>query len=496
MTIPNDEPYYNDDGQTPEQPQDQPDNFPEDGSENSQPASEENVSSWSPAEELGHDFDFPRMDDDVAAFRRELDELKVPSPENIPEDEPVPQVIPAPRRRRRTARITERLSASDLGDRLESIIQRASPSVDFYVFSFLCGCILSVGYILDAPAILMIGIFIAPLLGPLVGASLSAVTGETRLFRQTFGGTISALLMVFIIGILAGFASRIFQPLTFSQAFFHARLWWPDLLLLVIGTAVLIISFIQSDDNPIVPSLMVAYELFLPASAAGFGLGSGIQGLWPQAGLVFLIHLALTILISLVIFFYMGFHPLHTSGYVLTAVLILAGLVIMGGFAGFGSLINIRGDQAYATSIAAQAPTHATATVAATNIIPTPEPSPVASTTASRTPPPPTSTLAAITTTLAAITPTINVSPAATLLPTPVYGRVESPSGGLMVREKPAGKSITTVQNGYLAQILGDIPIIIDGATWVHVIITTPSRDIDGWVLLSLIVTATPSFSP
>ena len=494
MTFPNEDSYYNDDGQKPDQPDDQPENFQDEGLETTQPLSDESSPSWSPAEESRQDFDFPRMDDDVAAFRRELNEIKPPVPERIPEDEPVPAVPPTPRRRRRSARITDRLSASDLGDRLESIFQRASPSVDFYVFSFLCGCILSIGYILDAPAILMIGIFIAPLLGPLVGASLSAATGETTLFRQTFGATLMALLMVFIIAILAGFASRIFQPLTFSQAFYHARLWWPDLLLLVIGTAVMVISFIQSDDNPTVPSLMLAYELYLPVSAAGFGLGSGIQGLWPQAGLVFLIHLALTIIISLVIFFYMGFRPLQTSGYVLTTGLILAGLVILGGFAGFGSLINVRGDQAYATAIAAQAPIQNTAT--ATKPVPTLEPSLAASPIPSRTPsPPPTSTRPAITTTLAT-TATIDVTPAATLLPTPIYGRVASPSGGLMVREKPAGKSITTVQNGYLAQILGDTPIVIDGATWVHVIITTPTRDIDGWVLLSLIVTATPSFSP
>jgi hypothetical protein len=45
-------------------------------------------------------------------------------------------------------------------------------------------------------------------------------------------------------------------------------------------------------------------------------------------------------------------------------------------------------------------------------------------------------------------------------------------------------------------EILGDTPIVLEGTMWVHVIIRTPSRVIDGWVLLDLILTATPSGSP
>jgi uncharacterized membrane protein len=446
-------------------------------------------------EEPAPDFDFPRMDDDVAAFRRELDAIQAPTVEHLPEEEPVPDVSQAPRRRRRATRVTDRMSVSELGERLESIVQRVTPTVDFFVFSFLCACILGIGYILDAPAILIIGILVAPVLGPWMGAALSTATGEFRLFRQTFGGILTGMALVFIVGILAGYASRIFQPLTTSQALYHARLWWPDLLMLVIGTVILVITFIQSDDKPVIPSLMVAYQFFLPVSAAGFGLGSGIQGLWPQAGLVFLIHLALSLIISLIMLFYMGFRPLGAGGYILTTGLIVVGLVILAGFAGLGSLINVRGDQAYATSIAAKSPvpTAAPATLAASPTIL--KPTQTASGTPSSTPPPPSPTRPAITATIQATSQT-EVSPAPTLLPTPVYGRINSLSGGVMVRVKPGGSSITTVTNGYLAEILGDTPVVIDGATWVHVIIKTPLRDINGWVLLNLIETATPSFSP
>ena len=37
---------------------------------------------------------------------------------------------------------------------------------------------------------------------------------------------------------------------------------------------------------------MLAYEFFLPISAAGFGLGSGISHIWPNGLLVFFVHFA------------------------------------------------------------------------------------------------------------------------------------------------------------------------------------------------------------
>ena len=484
MTFPEDDKLMDSGQQTPEQPSSNPMEEAADG------ALSKKEQAAPGAQEAETEFDFPRMEEDVAAFRRELDELHFMTHETIVEDEPEPAALPTGRRRRRATRIVERPDASQLGERLESIIQRAAPTFDFFVFSLLCGCILGIGYILDAPAILIIGILIAPLIAPWVGTALSVASGEIRLFGQTFGGMLTALLMVFVVGLLAGFASRIFQPLTSSQAFYHAHLWWPDLLMLIIGTVLLVFAFIQSDDKPLIASLMVAYEIYLPASAAGFGLGSNVPGLWPQAGLVFLVHLALSLIVSLIVFFYMGFRPVEFSGYVLAAGGILAGLVVLASFAGAGGLINVRGEQSSATPqiLSSQTP-QSIATLPPPSPLPSLTPSQIAQLT-------PSPTTAPVTVTKPAATATTVGSPEPTLLPTPVYGRVQSKSGGVYVRVKPGGATITTVSNGYLVEILGDKPIVLEGATWVHVIIKTPSRDIDGWVLLDLILTATPSGSP
>lgn len=445
------------------------------------------------------DFDFSRMEDDVAAFKRELDALKPPTFEQNFDNEPKELIRQAPRRRRRSGRGMEKFNSSEINSRMEAILQRSAPTVDFFLFAFLSGCILGLGYLLDTPAILLIGIFISPVLGPWVGATLASATGDTSFLRQTLGGMLTAILIIFFTGILAGFLARFFHPATSYQAIYHARLWWPELLMLVIGTVAIIIIYTQSESHPekkpIIPSLMLAYEIFLPISAAGFGIGSGIKELWPQAGLVFLAHLMLSLIISLLVFFYMGFRPVETNGYALPAIMLVSALIILSGFAGLGNGFTFRAEQA-ASSTATQ--TMAPAFTNTSEIIATSITQTLPASTPSKTPLPPTR---ASSTATKELPPTKALTPESTMVPTPFYGKVQAPSSdGVLVRAKPGNSStaIGSAQNGYLVEILGDTPIVADGAAWIHVLIEikAQNRIIDGWVLRDLILTATPSFSP
>jgi hypothetical protein len=398
-------------------------------------------------------FDFSALQSSEAEF--------TPLPSRLSEDEPIQ--LPGTRRRRRQNRLVTRPDVSQLGTRLESMARRAAPTFDFFFFSLLAGAILGLGYMLDAPAILLFGILVAPVLAPWVGVALAAATGETGFLGQTLGGFLTALLIVFITGVLAGLAIRIWMPVTTNQAFLHAQLWIPDLLLIILGTFVLTVTFIQSEEKPLLASLMVAYEIYLPASAAGFGLGSGVQGLWLQGLVVLLVHLAISIILALIVFYYMGFRPLEVSGYAL-AGLVVVGLALVAGY-GINMLENVRGNRP-----------------AATILSPTPALSQATFT--------PFATLQPTSTNIL-ITPTPELTLTPTLLPTPVFGRVGS--SGAYIRDEPGGAAITTLQSGILVEFLPGAPVVLEGTTWVHVNAKAPLRDIAGWILLNLIVTATPS---
>ena len=401
-----------------------------------------------------------------------------PLPGRLPDDEPIR--LPGSRRRRRPNRLMSRPEASELGERLESMARHSAPTFDFFFFSLLAGAVLGLGYILDQPAVLLFGILIAPILAPWVGAALATATGELRFLGQSLGGFFTALFMVFITGILGGLASRIWMPITTDQALLHARLWIPDLLLVAIGTLLLTIAFVHAEEKPVLASLMVTYEFYLPISAAGFGLGNGATGLWPQALWILLIHLAISMVLALIVFYYMGFRPLEISGYAIAGLVVAIGVITVAIITGLG-LGTVRGNRVAATKsaliLSTQASSSSGAAVPATNTVPAAFPISAAPST-------PTYDL---------VTATPGITPSPTSLPTPVYGRIHSLGDGAVIRVDPSGAPITTVQNGYLVEILPDPPVTENGSVWVRVSVKTPSRDIVGWVQLSLISTATPS---
>ena len=84
-------------------------------------------------------------------------------------------------------------------------------------------------------------------------------------------------------------------------------------------------------------------------------------------------------------------------------------------------------------------------------------------------------------------TATITLTP----LPTIIWAEVRSPEGdGANIREEPGfdAKIVRTVLNGTAVQVLDEIEVI-DGATWVHIRFMD---QVDGWIVRSLIVSATP----
>lgn len=383
---------------------------------------------------------------------------------------------PLPTRRRRARRpMVSRPSEDEIADRLDGMARRAAPTFDYFVFSIAAAALLGVGYLLDSPAILFFGVIAAPLLTPWVGASLAIAAGEARYLGQTLGGFFTSLLIFLLVGMLAGLASRLFLPLTFSQAMFHARLWWPNLLLLALGTVIFVLTFIQSDEKPVLPGLMLSYALYLPISAAGFGIGNGVPGIFPQALLVFLVYLALSLLLALAVFYYMGFRPLEAPGYAWGAGAILVSLALLAGIAGLGTLLAQRSAES-----GQSAPL---VTPSPTRMLPSPTPQQFS---ASATPAPRPATLAVATARPATASP----SP----VPTPFYGKIQSQGDGAVIRKSPEGPAITTIQNGYVVEILPDASVsLASGTTWIHVRVKTTTQVLEGWVQLTLVITPTPA---
>jgi hypothetical protein len=396
-----------------------------------------------------------------------------------------PQPVRPYARRRRQRRRLIPSSSDERAEFLEDLAHRAYPTLEFFIFSVLAGAILGASYMLDSQALLFLGVLLAPVMMPWVGMVLATVTGSWRYFFQTLLGFLLGAVLIFVTGALAGFASRIFMPITLTQAFVHTRLWWPDLFVLLLGAILFPISIVRSEEKPILPSAMLAYEFYLPLSAAAVGLGSGVKGLYPDGLIIFAIHVTLAILVGIITLFIMGFRPYTLAGFTLGTTIILISIVGLVFISGLWTLIPAQINPfGGATPMPSATPTGLTAP--APEFSPQPEFSP--------TPVPPTDT-PTVTPSATLVfptpeTPTATPSP----LPTPIYAKIFTDKGnGVVVRVEPSGAILTSLVNGYLVEVLPGQQEY-DRAIWARIRFTT-DRDgtVEGWVIQSLLVIATPA---
>ncbi|MCC6300607.1 MAG: DUF389 domain-containing protein [Anaerolineales bacterium] len=412
-----------------------------------------------------------------------------------PPPEPEQEFVSARARRRRALR--RAYFSADQAERaalFEHLAQRAYPSYELFVFALVAGVILGAGYFVNSQALLIFGILVAPVLTPWVGFSLATIAGSTRFFLQTFAALLLSSFLIFISGLLAGFASRVFGPLNFNEAFTHSRLWWPDFVTLTIGAVVLTISFVRSEARPYLPSALVAYGLFLPLCAAGFGLGSGVSEIWPQGLLVFLAHFAWAMFLAILTLFFLRFFPVNFSGFTLTGIVLILVLATITILTGFGQWIGMRTGFATPPPLQTQglpaAPAEATSTLA---LAPTASPSQtslatvfigIPTQTPSRTPRP---------TQASAVPPTQTATSTVTAEPTPIIAQIRAAEGGgAYIRETPGGKVIATLSNGATVTIIPNDFQDVNGVIWVHLFAVIYDVRVEGWMIQSLLVTATP----
>ena len=409
---------------------------------------------------------------------------------SLPTIEPLPDEndnLP-PARRRRQRRMIVPPEASEQAELLSELAYRTVPSFDFYLFSLLTGLTLGAGLLFNSPALVILAVLLAPFMAPIVGISLGTITGSMRFVLQSLGSLGTGSLIVFLSGALAGWAVHLLPAQVFQQAAYHTHFTWLDLLVVVVGSGLTTYLTVQSkNQRPLVASVAIAYGIYLPVGVAGFGLSSGIDGLWPAGLVLFFVHLVWSVLTGTLVFYFLGLRPLKTSGYLLGAVYAALGIASIlfiyqpeyalpasiNPAAGANALtpVGITAGKETQQPEAVLSPSPLAATVTSTitqTLMPSPTRSPVPSQ-----------------------TPTLTITP----VPTPFFARVSAESGnGALIREDPNFDApvIQSLLNGTLVEILVDIPSPSE-TNWVHVRIPNGK---EGWMVRDLLRTATVEPTP
>ncbi|MDD5369306.1 MAG: SH3 domain-containing protein [Anaerolineaceae bacterium] len=401
--------------------------------------------------------------------------MTLPASEPIPDD--TDHLPPARRRRER-----RHLAPLGLGERneraafLDSLAARAIPSFDFFLFSLISGLVFGLGFLLNAPAVSVVAAVLAPFLAPLLGLSLATVIGSGRFFLKSLISSVLGVGLAFLGGFLAGFAPRYLPslPLPLTWGVSQTQFSWPSLAALSLLVVLTVTGYVRSQSKAFLPEVGMAYLLYLPLAAAGFGLSAGAGELWPHGLIVFSVHLAWTVVLGALILAALGLRPLTVFGYSLGATIGLSGLVVLLALSGIGTILR-RQETIPIVVPTQQTPTATlvTATATPTEAVPTATPTPRVT---------PSNTLVPSATFTETITPA----------PTPVWAIINAASlNGAYIRAEPkvGSKILTSVLNGALVKVLPET--IQDGGTiWAHILTT---GGLQGWIVQSLLVTATPA---
>jgi uncharacterized membrane protein len=390
---------------------------------------------------------------------------------NLPTSEPLPQDddkdLP-PARRRRKQRMIIPTEPNERGEFLDEIARRMTPSVDYFLFSLLAGLVLVSAILLDSPALFVLAALLAPFMAPAVGLSLAVMVGSNRFFVTSFVAILIGGLLFFGMGTLAGLAANQLPGLVFSQAQYHSHFSLPDLLLLTLGAGLTVYLAVNSSQSrPLVASVALAYELFIPLGVAGFGLTSGVPNLWPDGLIVFSVHLVWVAVIGTVVLVIVGLRPMNLFGYSLGSTIFLALILASIAISGLGTAFSTR------SALPSLTPT-LTSTV-------TPSP------TLTLTPIPPTLPLTATNTLIPTQTLTLTISPEPTLALANINAKE---LGGANVHTKPEFKSpvVRILSNGWPIEVYPEATRN-EGVIWRKI---RTSDGTVGWIWESLIVTVTP----
>jgi len=191
----------------------------------------------------------------------------------------------------------------------EDLTTDAQPGRDYFILIVLSSIIVTLGLLLNSPAVVIGAMLVAPLMSPILGFSLGIVLGEVRLVRTSLESVFKGVMATVIVSILVGLLS----PLKEMTAEILARTQ-PTLLDLFIALASGMAgsyALSRKEVSAALPGVAIAAALAPPLSVVGLGLANGNMLAASGALLLFITNLITISLAGVIIFTLLGIHPLN-----------------------------------------------------------------------------------------------------------------------------------------------------------------------------------------
>lgn len=197
----------------------------------------------------------------------------------------------------------QRASRHELYD---NVTGSGETNLTYLLFVIFSAIVVTVGLVRNSVAIIIGGMVIAPLLGPVIAISFAAVLGDFKLIRKSGATFFYGIFSVFLISILV---SWVFSVPTESEEFLaRTRVEMTDIALALASGAAGALATLKRVSSGLV-GVMVAVALLPPSVVFGMSVGAWMVDEAIAAGLLLLVNISSLLLSAVVVFTVSGIRP-------------------------------------------------------------------------------------------------------------------------------------------------------------------------------------------
>jgi len=213
------------------------------------------------------------------------------------------------------SKITRKQNLSDQRKKMViSIMEESStPGFDFYLLIVLSCTIATLGLVTNSAAVIIGAMLIAPLLPPILGLSMSSLTGRSMLFRRSLISIFTgALLAILLSAIITFIAYRLPYGIPDSMpAEITARVKPSpfDLGIALAGGAAAAYAMTHPHLTSAIPGVAISTALMPPLCTIGIGIAFADRTILLGSTLLFLTNLSAISFAGIITFALSGFRP-------------------------------------------------------------------------------------------------------------------------------------------------------------------------------------------
>ncbi len=209
--------------------------------------------------------------------------------------------------------LKQKLSETRKAIVINEMAETSTPGFDFFLLIILSCTIASLGLVTNSTAVIIGAMLIAPLMSPILGLSMSSLTGRQVLFRRSVLAILTgSLLAILLAALITFFAFRIpyGMPESIPTEILSRTTPSPlDLIIALAGGAAAAYALAHPRLTATLPGVAISTALMPPLCVIGIGFAFSSRSIVLGSSLLFLTNLSAISFAGIITFALLGFRP-------------------------------------------------------------------------------------------------------------------------------------------------------------------------------------------